>query len=533
MFVPNVASSWSESTDKRTYTFRVRNGIRWSDGTPFTAEDIMFWYRDVVGNNDLTPSKPGWLTQDGKLATVTAPDEMTVVFSFEGSHPFFMESIVSNFTGARDMTRIPAHYLKQFHPTYASQEDLRKRIADGQVDTWYQLFQQKMNPTLNPDLPTLAPWKLSTTPQQQLQIAERNPYYWKVDPQGNQLPYIDQLAWQNITDPEVKILRAISGEIDLGIVSFRTTDIPVLKENEASGKYMTVLLDLSGLEGAGIALYVNQDYQGDENMTNLLRNVDFRRALSLAINRTEVNEFTAFGLASQRQATLRVNHPAGSEEFATAFTEYDPLAANALLDGIGLTRRDNEGYRRFPDGQQLLLILSPQASSSQRVDAAEIIKAHLELVDIRAVVRPEESSLWVERSRGGQHQISVSGNDNGLSPIARPHNYFPVAESSSWAPLTGLYYATGGEEGSEPKGLQAELIRLYEAAAVELDEEKQNEFVREAMRIHAENLFQIGVIGYAPWPMVKSLRMKNVPDRIAIADWDPYTFFPEQYYIEE
>lgn len=530
-YIPNLAEAWDISDDYTTFTFYLRKGVRWSDGTPWTSADIMFWYEDLILNDDYTPAKPAWLVVGGELGKVSAPDEYTVVFEFKSTALNFMESIANY--GSTIFYRLPKHYLQQFHPSYVSPEKLAATLREAGVDAWHVLLEDKSDHRINPDLPVLSAWKLTTHPQQLLQVAERNPYYWKVDTEGNQLPYISKISWDDTTDQEVKLLRALAGQVDLAQVSKTSADIPLLRANERDGNYTTVLVDNSGLNGAGIVVFVNQTFVGDPEIAELLQNVQFRRAISHAINRDEVNEFTALGLAPIRQSVLNELHPASGPEFSQAYIEYDPATANRMLDEIGLNKRDSDGFRLLPSGKPLLIVLTPFHTSGWRVDAAEIIKPHFEDVGIKTIIRPEESSLWVTRSNAGEHMISVYANSNGNQPLGRPLWYFPVANRSYWAPLNGLYTATGGTAGWKPEAEQARLVEIYNAARDELDEDVRNALIREAMELHAENLWQIGVIGYSPFPVVRHNRVKNAPDIYYSMGWNSQLMFAEQYYIAQ
>ena len=530
--VPNLATKWEVSTDYTTYTFHLRKGVKWSDGVPYTSADIMFWYEDLLSNKEFTPALPDNLSFEGKLVTVTAPDDYTVVFKFAGPKPTFMVAAAEYSTG-HAITRNPKHYLKDFHPRYVSKEELDKKVKAAGMEKWTQLMERLVDETVNPDKPVISAWKLTTDPKATVQEATRNPYYWKVDPAGNQLPYIDSLKWQETTDDDVKVLKAMSGEVDLNIVTNRTSDIPVLKNNEAKGNYVTILHSMSGLNGAGIDLYVDQNYVDDADMAQLLRNVTFRRAVSVAINRKEINEFTALGFADERQAILTATHPASSQAMEKQYVEYDPTKANQWLDEAGLAKRDKDGYRLLANGKPLTLILSPYGTSGWRVDSAELIKTSLEKVGIRTVVKPEDGSLWVERAIAGHHQISVYGNSNGMEPLNRPSYYFPVSNASYWAPLYGQWYATGGKEGVMPDADHQKLIQIYEAAAKESDVDKQNALIRQAMQMHADNLWQIGIVGYAPWPLVKNVKLRNFEKNPGSYGWNSPYMLPEQYYYED
>ena len=528
--IPNVAESWSISEDYTTYTFKLRAGMRWSDGTPFTSDDVLFWYNDIVGNQEMTPSTPSWIRSGKQLANITAPDEVTVVIEFAAAKLFFLNEQAA--MGIANQMLVPKHYLEQFHPAYADADELSQKIKDGGMESWVQLMQAKIAYATNPDIPVLSAWDLETDSSSELQVAVRNPYYWKVDTAGRQLPYISEMVWPLKADDQVRVMKAIAGEIDFDRVTKVAGDMTVLRKNEEAGGYRSSLLQMNSLSNA-LTLCVNQDYQADEEIANVLRNKKFRQALSIAIDRDEVIEFTVLGLAYPRQSVLHNNAPGGDEKYSTAYIEYDPAKANSWLEEVGLTKRDSDGYRLLPNGESFLLVLSASSQRQLSIDSGEIIKKHFEGVGIRTVLRPEDNALFNKRRGNGEHMITISNNAEGLNPLQRPQHYFPVSASAVWAPLTGKYYSSGGSVGNAPDALQQQLLDYYEQASVTLDPDDRAVIFSEVMDLHSENLWQIGVMSYAGFPMVVTNRMKNVPEVIINAYANAPAAFAEQYYIDE
>lgn len=530
--IPNLAKSYQANDEKTIYTFNLREGLKWSDGEPFTSADILFWFEDLVMNDEYSPSKPSWLKAGGEMVEVTAPDKNTVIFKFEKPNPLFIRSQAMMFRGGL-ITTYPKHYLSQFHPEYADQDKLNKLLEENGVDSWIQLMGIKASYMDNPELPVMTPWVKTTDPSQQLQVMERNPYYWKVDTADNQLPYIDKISWQHIDDTSVRVLKGMNGEVDLDRVSKSASDMPTLMSQAEKVGYRPILLDMAGLTGASVALFFNQNYDQNEQIAALLQNDKFRKAISVAIDRDEVNEFVTLGLAGERQATISSSHPAFKEKYAKAYTEYDPEQANKLLDEIGLTEKNGEGYRLLPDGKVLTVSISASSGRSLSMDSVEIIKPQLEKIGIKVNISAEEGTLFVERRSSGFHQITLSNVNNGMNPISKPDHYIPVSVSNQWAPLAGEYYASNGSAGVEPTATMKKMIDLYEKASSEPNDQKRIQLIQEIMDIHAEELYMVGVIGYAGFPIVIHDRMKNVPKKLINAYQNGPTVFPEQYYIEE
>jgi peptide/nickel transport system substrate-binding protein len=528
--MPNVAESWSISDDYTTYTFKLRKGMKWSDGEAFTSEDVQFWFDDIIANKEMTPSSPAWIRSGKQLATITTPDQLTVVIEFPAAKLFFLNEQAA--MGRGNAMLVPRHYLEQFHPAYADAAELAKMVGDAGMDSWVQLMQAKITYATNPDIPVLTAWDLETDSSAELQTATRNPYYWKVDTAGRQLPYIDEMVWPLKADDQVRVMKAIAGEIDFDRVTKVAGDMTVLRKNEASGGYRSSLLQMQSLSNA-LTLSVNQDFSADEGIAAVLQDKKFRQALSVAIDREEVIEFTVLGLAKPRQAVLNDGAPGGDPKYSNAYVEYDPEKAKSWLDEAGLAKLDSDGFRLLPNGEPFLLILSPSSQRKLSIDSGEVIKRHFEAVGIRTVLKPEDNALFRKRRDSGEHMITIGNNAEGLNPLQRPFCYFPVSKTAVWAPLTGSYYSSGGSVGNPPDGLQQELIDYYEEASVTLDPVARAEIFGKVMDLHSENLWQIGIMSYAGFPMVVTNRMKNVPEVIVNAYANAPAAFAEQYYIDE
>jgi len=236
--LPGLAESWKIGGNGRTFTFYIRKGIKWSDGQPFTADDIMFWYKDIILNKELTPVTPSWLTSEGEVVKVEKIDDYTVRFSFKKPNGIFLPYLATGTAGI-----IPSHYLKQFHPSYTPKDKLNELAKKEGLNTWLDLFNNKNNPWMNPELPVINAWKVVTPVGTGTRVVfERNPYYWKVDIEGKQLPYIDKLAIDIVDNLEVMKMKALNGEIDMQSrhIGQIIADYPLYAENKAKGGYRLI-----------------------------------------------------------------------------------------------------------------------------------------------------------------------------------------------------------------------------------------------------------------------------------------------------
>ena len=357
--VPNIARAWEVSPDGKVTTVHLRRGMKWSDGAPFTADDFVFWFEDVYSNQEVVPVPLSVMTINGKPIAVRKVDASTV--QFVAPDPYFaLPTVLASVWGIGHHARFgrdalggfaPAHYLKQFHPKYASKDDLAKRLAELKFESWVLLLKNRNDACRNPDLPVVTPWKTVSPINTPTWVLERNPYSVWVDTDGNQLPYIDRIRMTLGESLELINLRAIAGEYDSQARHIDISKLPVLLENQQKGNYR-VHLDPSD-QGADVGLFCNQSYDKDPEIAKWLGTRNFRIALSHGIDRQQINETFVLGLgqtgsAAPGERTLYFPGP----EFKTLHTALDVKKANEMLDALGLTKKDSEGYRLRADGRR-------------------------------------------------------------------------------------------------------------------------------------------------------------------------------------
>ncbi|MBP2231527.1 peptide/nickel transport system substrate-binding protein [Azospirillum agricola] len=519
----------------RDFTLTLRRGHRWSDGAPFTSDDIRYWWEDIVNNPMLSPSgPPRFMLVDGKPPEVAFPDPVTVRFRWASPNPHFLP----NLAAARPpFIYRPAHYLKQFHARYTDEATLAPQIAKAKVRNWAALHNARddMFRMENADEPTLQPWMAVARGSGSHLLFQRNPYYHRFDANGVQLPYADGL---DVTVMSGGLIPAqvATGHADLQAEALTFSQVPVLVSGEASGNYRTRLWP-SGT-AADIALYPNLNYN-DPVWRGLLRDVRFRRALSLAIDRRIVNRSLYFGLAREGGVGVLPFSSLYKPERHGLWAEYDPEAAAALLDEIGLPRKRGEAYRSLPDGRPLEVIVETTGEKPEVADTLQIIAETWRDVGVRLLVRTADRDVLRNRVYAGQVMMAVwSGWDNGVpEPDSNPEELAPMTqENFSW-PKWGQYYQTSGAAG-EPIGMPVAetLMRLaHDWAHVATTEERRPLWER-MLDIHAENVLVIGIVGEAPQPVVASNRLRNVPER-GLWLWDPGAFLgiyrPDEFFFAD
>jgi peptide/nickel transport system substrate-binding protein len=502
--IPGIAERWEVNDDATVYTFFLRQGLKWSDGTPYSADDILFYAESILGNLELTPASPTFVSVSGQRAQVEKIDDHAVSFTFAQPNGLFPRYLA--FQG--DALNTPKHYLSQFHPDYVDQATIDKMASDEGFEGWVDFFLAKNTAWSNPDRPGLGAWHLTQAIKGSTTRAtlERNPYYWKIDIEGNQLPYADEVVF-DILDKTAITLRAANGEIDLQYKYLGFQDMPVLTEGQEAGDY-TVLQ--WGLDAPWIAMYMNQSHK-DPVMRELMQSLDFRAGLSLAINREEMNEILFLGLGGTQHPCAIPEDPYYVEGYGYQYTEYDVEAANAHLDAAGLTERDGNGVRLRPDGEplELTILTFVYETGVNASDAYELVKQYWAEVGITVNIDVLDPTLWRERMYASEMDIAgytVAGLLWDIDPLW----YIPTSESNYWAPLFGSWYATEGAGGEEPPENIRQLQDLYDQLVVEPDEEARIELGRQILKVHDESVFMIGTVTAPFQPTVKKNNLVNV-----------------------
>ena len=457
--VPNVAESYEIRGDGRQYVFHLREGMRWSDGELFTADDIMFWYDAQLRNDELSPVPPQWMVSGGELGTVEKLDEYTVSFGFTAPHGLFPLHLASGF--ARIICALPKHFAKEFHPEFNPEaEQLAKNEG---YDSWIDFFAVKTDPFNSTELPTLRGWTLATGVGEGTRaVFERNPYYWKVDPDGSQLPYIDRVVYALAQDAEALLLRAMNGEIGMMNRHFNTLpNKPVLARKREAGRFGFFTLKPLLMNTTTISLNLTHT---DPVKREIFRNRDFRIGLSYAINRGEIIDSVFQRQGEPWQAAPRPECDLFDEAMAKQFTEYDPDRANEHLDSAGYTERDSGGYRLGPDGNRIAFSVEVNNYRPDWANVAALIKEHWKAVGINLSVKNEDRSLYDERVNANLHDAAIWEGQGGDLPdlIGRPEYYFPHSQYALYAPLWAQWYTTAGKVGEEPPAPTMEQLKIFD-----------------------------------------------------------------------
>ena len=523
--IPGLVAGWKILDGGRTYVFRLREGLKWSDGHPMTSEDFLFFYEDCLCNKELYPVFPAWLTVGGEPVRVTAPDRYTVVYRFAKPYGVFLEMLA--YRG--NWILGPKHYLRNFLPKYTDVAELTRKAKDRGFDLWRQLFFRVFNWNENPDIPTWKPFKIVVPPPGSRMIAERNPYYWKVDPAGNQLPYIDRVAYTDVQNNEIVTIKAMAGEVDFQARRIDASNYGLFMENRQQGNYR-VLRDANPTT---LCLYLNQ-YSKDPVLRGVLQDRRFRIALSLAVDREELIFLLYSGMAVPSRGVASPYDPYYLPEFDGKYLEYDAKRANALLDEVGL-KRGWDGLRRLPDGRpfrQILHVYPSEAGTTS--DLWQLVADYYREVGLDFVVKVDAVVLSVMQIRNGNSDFWAY-TQTGMHWILDPRWFVPWLSTSYFAPLYGRYRATGGKGGVAPPAAFQRLVDWYvELVSVVGDEGRRRELGHKILSQWAEECYVVGICRNELLTIVSN-RFRNVPDHV-IHDWrvmTPGYIGIEQFYIDD
>jgi peptide/nickel transport system substrate-binding protein len=415
----------------------------------------------------------------------------------------------------------PAHYLKQFLPKYSSEAQVNERARREGFDNWVRALHVKKDWSLNPELPTIGPWRTVRPVNTPNWVLERNPFYWAVDTAGNQLPYLDQVVLTLAEDLEVLNLRAMSGQYEVQERHIDIGKLPVLLENRQRGNY-AVHLDLA-FNGSDTVLQINQSFRADAEIAKWLTNVDFRRALSLGIDRNQLNETFWLGLGTPGSTVPAESSPQNpGPEWRNRWSTHDPAQANRLLDGIGLTRKDREGFRlRTDNGQRLVIQIQAVRAFLPWPQQCEMIAQQWRRIGIFADVREFERNLAMTRTRNNEHHIMVWTNGGTELLYLFPRHAIPVDPTEGFVgPEFATWYASGGTQGRAPT--DPNMLRIFELfrSAASQREPERNRIAQEIWKILVDQQYGIGTVGQSPAFMgirVVSNRIENTPSRACIA----------------
>lgn len=528
--VPNVAESVDVENDGKEYTFHLRKNLLWSDGEPFTAADVLYVVEDELLNEELSPVPPTWLAPNGEAPKVDAPDDLTVRFVFSQPHGLFLEHLAT----PRASLISPRHHLEKFHKKYNM--NVETLVEEANAADWVEFYGGKTEGAENPDLPTLNAWVYTTALGTGTRmVAKRNPYYWKTDRDGRQLPYLDEVVFDIVNDAQVIVLKASNGELNMHCRHINTVrNKPVIaRGREAKGfDFFDLLPALMNEMMIGLNLA-----HKDKALRDVFQNKDFRIGLSHAINRPELIAAVLQRQGVPWQGAPRKESEFYDEELATQYTDYDVDKANSHLDRAGFTERNAQGIRLRPDGEPIRFAVEIPTPTLKDfwVDAMNLVKGYWAEVGVDIAVKAEDRTLFYERKEANEHDAGVWQGDGGLQDaILDLRWYMPFDHESIFATPWALWFTSGGREGQEPPPAAKRQMELYGEVRRTTDKGEQATLMRQILQIAKEEFWAIGTVLPTSGYGIVANNFHNVPKTMPEAYLypTPGPTSPEQYFIE-
>ena len=528
--LPNLAERWTVSEDGRITTVYLRPGLRWSDGHPLTAEDFAFNFNNLWMDPEFSPVTSR-MVQGGEFVKI---DDLTFQYVFDRPNPgfvFFYAQYGSHFVD-------PKHYLAKYHPAFTDREALEEYVRDEGFISWMALMTALRGWTNERavEVPTLRAYRVRQRTLSMMRL-ERNPYYFKVDPEGRQLPYIDAIDMELILDnSELVTAKAASGQLDFAAFALRTQDIPLLKLGERDGVAKVNIWQR--LHISDVAIQPNYNY-ADERLRNLMWDKRFRIALSHAINRDEMNDIIYFGRGVPSQVTVHPSSIFYDKRFANAYIEYDPDRSRAVLAEIGLADTDNDGLLEYADGSELVITMEYLDFETPKAITMELVAEYWRAVGVDLRLKLVDRSLQSARAIAGEMQMTLWHADKCtdiLFPLLPdwfvPHRAgWDIHLWNDWA----RHYQTDGRIGEEPPPLIKQIHRWNDAFREATDADARYAAGYQLVKAAADNLWTIGTVGQAPHPVVISTRLRNVPET-GIWGWDnrwTLAYHPVTWYFDD
>lgn len=526
---PNMLASYKASEDYKTWTMTLRKGLKYHDGSPLTADDFIFWYEDVLLNKDITPTiASNWMIK-GEVMKMSKIDDLNIKVEFAGPNPNFDLTMVRSYENITMFA--PKAYLKKWHIKY---NDKANDVAkEEKFDSWGLAFNyhiDRFQSQQDGNLPDMSAWYLSKIDDLGNKYFERNPYYWVVDTAGNQLPYIDSQVAVMVKDKDVRNLKLIAQELDnAGENPLPLSDYTLYKENETKGNYKVFLFN--NTRGGDVGMSLNLTHK-DPVLRKIFNEVKFRQALSLAINRKQINDVRAFGKGLIRQATIPPSVSFYESWMGDYFIEYNVEKANALLDELGLKWDAAKKVRLRPDGKPLEIVME---TWEEFAPFAELTAEMWTVVGVKTTMKQIERSLWDQRLAANELDATADPYDSVAEPVLRSNSMSRIRPGGdTQMPLWKAWFASGGKQGEEPPQEYKDLYDLCDKFAVAKPGSPEYMALgKEIATKYTQSLIRFGVY-LAPRVIIFSNKLGNVPVEGTFANdygfWDPYR--GDQWYFK-
>ncbi|MEK8128713.1 ABC transporter substrate-binding protein [Paenibacillus filicis] len=526
---PNVAKGYEVNADSTVYKIFLRKGMKWSDGHVFNADDVIFYWEHMLVKETFGKAlydcyySVDPVTGEKARAEVTKLDDYTVQVKFKHPSVMFLERMAID----NKWFFAPAHYYKTILPEFIGEEkalEVAKQYGFKDTKTlgintgyYYWLYSQR---------PTLRPWVPKNDPNSDRFISERNPYYFKTDKEGQQLPYIDRIVQTKIQDKSHKLVEALAGNVEVS--SFDFADFTVLKENEKKGNYRVIPWSTPSWSSTGVEL--NQTTE-DPKLRALFQDIRFREALSVAVDRKEVSEIITNGIGEPAQASVPKGLPNFQEGWDKQWTAFDRDKSAKLFDEIGLKWDAAHKYRTFADGSDLSMVIY-QEKIADNEKFIELLRKYYEQVGIKTDVKIVDQGSFFDLKYANKIPVSVK-TVNLVNVAYRPDELVPLRVITPWFGHYGLYTSSKGKEGVKPEGDVAELLANWDKIKAAKTKDEINKWSNEIIKLHQKNQWVIGYTSPTPVLVVAKNNVRNVPKLVNSDEFRGLGHaHPAQFFIE-
>ena len=543
---PNIAESWTQNEDSTEFTFTLRKGHKWSDGAPLTTDDIMFWYEKVLLNEELVPNPPAWTKPGGKLLKFEKIDAQTFKVTSEEPYGIFVTLMASVIVAGQATSGesgggliAPRHYLEQFHPDFVGLDEAERKAKDAGYDNWFTYFLNRNNTNQNVDAPMLTAWRLTSSITNNVWSFERNPYYFAVDPDGNQLPYIDKVHLTLAQNNEVLNLSALAGNYTVMGRHINIAKLPLFLQNAESVDYR---VQFWRQPQSGIAnIYINETWDGNAEIQSYLQNVEFRKALSMGLQRDQINEVFFLGIGSIEGLCQGYDDPDNPGMYVgEKYVRFNADEANAILDKIGLDKTDGDGYRLMASGERLTIQLPAVVAAFEDYPGINEMIARQWAVNIgiHAEVQSLERTLHGNRQDLNELMTTNWESSPRSTTLITPQHLLPVGGGGNTGRLYGDWHQSGGELGMEPTNnpLLKEQMDLFDESQSTAGPQRAAEILQRVVELNCLNVNPITTVMNKPtYVAIIKNNVKNIPNPL------PFSYHnqtsgnghPEQWWIDD
>ncbi|MBI1279241.1 MAG: hypothetical protein GC179_14030 [Anaerolineaceae bacterium] len=542
-WTPNIAEKVDVSDDAKSFTFHLRQGLKWSDGAPFTSDDVVFYIDDILKNPEINGGTfpDGWLKPGKEAPTITKVDDTTFTLSFDVPYGMFLLNMCG--WPGWEIVTAPKHYLQQFHDKYNHDgiPDLIKQ-TEGATD-WVTLFQahSAVGPgsdaaviSRDVNYPTMMPWiykePLGTGTQF---IAERNPYYYWVDKNGQQLPYIDRIVGSAYQNDQTMLVDVLAGKYDT-MANSTDQQRSLFYDNETTSGLSIYPTKSEG--GGTVSVNFNETHAG---LGEIFSQKDFRIGMSYAIDRQEIIDIVYFGQGAPRQISPIEDSPLYNEQLSTQYLDYDVAKANEYLDKV-LPDKGADGMRLNPTTKEKLSIVFTVQTGDyglRFLDVAELLKKYYAAVGVDIVIDSVDNAVLTDRINDNSVEAAIFTGEGGfgITAITDPRYFVPFHGQSIWGNGWQLWYLqTDNEAKVEPPADIKAQVELYKKVLQAPTSEERLSLMKQVLQTAADNFWVIGISSASDSYRPLSKRLANVPESW-VNGWNPggtAIAFPEQWYFK-